>query len=63
MLGGQAIRLLAFDPLLPEEFCSGDERRKLTEAMLDYDEYGRRMWRKLAAAIDPPLSLVTEQAC
>lgn len=44
VLGGEAIRLLARDPLLPEEIACGDARRELTEVMLDYDRLGRTLW-------------------
>ncbi|HKP55222.1 MAG TPA: hypothetical protein VJV78_00800 [Polyangiales bacterium] len=45
LLGGEAIRVLATDPLLPDAIMSGDTRRELSEAMLRYDRIGRRIWR------------------
>jgi phenylacetic acid degradation operon negative regulatory protein len=45
-LGGQAIRLLAFDPVLPAPIVDESERRALVEAMRRYDRAGRRVWRK-----------------
>jgi phenylacetic acid degradation operon negative regulatory protein len=47
--GGEAIRVLATDPLLPDAIMAGDTRRELTETMLRYDRIGRRLWRGLAA--------------
>lgn len=44
LLGGRAIRLLATDPLLPDEILDGDERRQLTKAMKAYDRAGKRLW-------------------
>jgi len=46
LFGGNAIRTLALDPLLPEELMSGAARRELTALMLDYDLQGRRIWTK-----------------
>jgi len=44
LLGGEAIRQLALDPLLPEPIVPGAERRALVEAMLRYDRLGRACW-------------------
>ncbi len=44
LLGGRAIRLLATDPLLPDEILDGDERRRLTKAMKAYDRAGKKLW-------------------
>ena len=44
VLGGRAIKLIARDPLLPEEIRDGGARRALTDAMLAYDVAGRRAW-------------------
>jgi len=43
-LGGEGIRLLVLDPLLPEEIVPGAERRALLSAMRRYDAAGRRAW-------------------
>lgn len=48
--GGQAIRALALDPLLPDEIACGETRRRLTEAMLRYDVEGRLIWQRFARA-------------
>lgn len=60
LLGGGVLRLLAFDPLLPDEISSGDERREVVEAMLRYDRLGRRVWadymrERDVAKFDSPL--------
>ena len=47
--GGEAIRVLATDPLLPDAIMASETRRHLTETMLRYDRLGRRIWRGLAA--------------
>jgi phenylacetic acid degradation operon negative regulatory protein len=53
MLGGDAIRVLATDPLLPEQIMTGTERHALTRAMIEYDELGRAAWAQRLA--DAPL--------
>ena len=45
LLGGEAIRVLATDPLLPEQIMSGETRAALAEAMLRYDAVGHALWR------------------
>jgi len=44
-LGGNAIQVLALDPLLPDEVLPGNNRLKLWQLMLDYDRVGREIWR------------------
>jgi phenylacetic acid degradation operon negative regulatory protein len=53
LLGGEAIRVLATDPLLPEEIVPGAARRELTELMLRYDAAGHRLWRSFATRTAP----------
>jgi phenylacetic acid degradation operon negative regulatory protein len=43
-LGGDAIRQLVLDPLLPEPIVPARERRALVSAMRRYDALGRRIW-------------------
>ncbi len=43
-LGGEALRQLALDPLLPEPIVPAAERRALVAAMHRYDRLGRRAW-------------------
>ena len=43
-LGGEAIRQLVVDPLLPDAIAPANERRALLEAMRRYDLLGRRCW-------------------
>lgn len=45
LLGGQAIRLLVLDPLLPNEIVPTAERDELVHAMRAYDQVGRRCWK------------------
>ena len=44
-LGGEVIRLLTFDPRLPDEIAPGEARRDLVARMKDYDTLGRGAWR------------------
>ena len=43
-LGGEALRLLAHDPLLPEPIVDSRERDALVHAMRRYDALGRASW-------------------
>jgi phenylacetic acid degradation operon negative regulatory protein len=56
LLGGEAIRVLATDPLLPEQIMDGTTRAALTETMLRYDAVGHALWRDFA--LKPDLTLV-----
>ncbi len=44
MLGGEAIQLLAKDPLLPTEIQESAPRELLWRTMLRYDRIGREIW-------------------
>ena len=64
LLGNDAIRLLVFDPLLPEPLVDVSERRALAAAVRSHDQVGRTLWRRLSLARDnadhaaaPPHSL------
>ncbi|MCC7541662.1 MAG: hypothetical protein IT379_35920 [Deltaproteobacteria bacterium] len=46
MLGGEAIRQIVFDPLLPEPLVDAVERRAFVDAAVRYDAFGRRVWRR-----------------
>lgn len=54
LLGGEAIRSLVLDPLLPEEICPARERDALAAAMRRYDELGRSAWAEFLARFDVP---------
>jgi phenylacetic acid degradation operon negative regulatory protein len=43
-LGGEGIRQIVVDPLLPEEIVPGRDRRALVETMRRFDAAGRRAW-------------------
>ncbi len=43
-LGGEGIRQLVVDPLLPDAIAPANERRALLDAMCRYDLLGRRCW-------------------
>jgi len=47
LLGNDAIRLLVFDPLLPEPLIDGSERRAFAALVLRHEEAGRALWRRL----------------
>jgi hypothetical protein len=57
LLGGEAIRVLATDPLLPEQIMEGQTRAALTETMLRYDALGHALWRDFASKPDLTLPL------
>lgn len=61
VLGGRAIRQLAFDPLLPEPIVTPELRRGLVEEMARYDRAGRRVWQTFmqAQGAPAPESLMT----
>ncbi len=46
MVGGEAIRILATDPLLPEEIQDPAPRQQLTAATIAFDRLGRDVWAK-----------------
>jgi len=56
LFGGEAIRVLATDPLLPQQMLPSEPRTKLTATMLHYDEVGREIWKGFAS--EPTLALV-----
>ena len=45
--GGEAIRVLSRDPLLPDEIHSGAEREELVRTLRAYDALGRTCWSPL----------------
>ncbi len=45
VLGGEAVRSIVLDPLLPEPIVDVDARRALVEAMQRYDRIGRACWK------------------
>lgn len=54
LLGGQAIRQLVRDPLLPEEICPAGDRQALALALRRYDRLGRIAWAELLRKFDVP---------
>lgn len=54
LLGGQAIRHIVLDPLLPEPIVPAAERRALLECLRRYDQLGRACWRSFMQAHDAP---------
>lgn len=47
-LGGEAVRRIVLDPLLPEPIVDTDARRALVDEMRRYDRIGRECWRAWA---------------
>lgn len=45
LLGGEAIRRIVLDPLLPGAIVATDERDNLIRAMQAYDQVGRKCWK------------------
>lgn len=54
VLGGQAIRQLALDPLLPEPIVPSGERAALVDALREYDRLGRAHWRAFMTSHGAP---------
>ena len=44
LIGGEAIRRIVLDPLLPDAIVPTAERDALVRAMTAYDDIGRRCW-------------------
>ena len=58
-LGGEAVRQLALDPLLPAEIIDVTARRALVEEMRRYDGIGRDYWKQWAGdTVEPERSPV-----
>ena len=49
-LGGQAIRQIVLDPLLPEPIVPAAERAALVAALRRYDRMGRSCWAEFMRA-------------
>ena len=47
LMGGNAIRQLVFDPLLPDPLVDTAERSAFVDTVLRYDEAGHVIWRQL----------------
>ena len=47
-LGGEAVRRIVLDPLLPEPIVDTDARRALVDEMRRYDRIGRNCWKAWA---------------
>ena len=43
-LGGNAIKILALDPMLPEQLINTHLRQQLSQSMLKYEAMGRPLW-------------------
>lgn len=54
VLGGEAIRHMVFDPLLPEPLVPAEERRAVVAALRRYDRAGRRSWARFLARHGAP---------
>lgn len=57
-LGGEAVHILAKDPLIPAELIDTTERERLWQTMLAYDKLGRTIW---ATRLSEPESIPTPQ--
>jgi phenylacetic acid degradation operon negative regulatory protein len=54
IVGGEAIRALVMDPLLPEIFMPGRERNLMLQLMRAYDKVGRILWRQFNERFEDP---------
>jgi phenylacetic acid degradation operon negative regulatory protein len=50
LVGGRALRQLAFDPLLPEAIVAAAPRREFVDELRRYDRLGRAHWRSFMRA-------------
>lgn len=53
-LGGEAVRQIVLDPLLPEEIVDVEARHAMIEEMRIYDRIGREAWRQWAGTTVEP---------
>lgn len=49
-VGGEAVRQLVLDPLLPKEIIDSEARGAVVDAMRRYDRIGREAWKQWAGA-------------
>ncbi len=54
LVGGEVLRQVALDPLLPEEIVPARSREDLVAAMRHYDKLGRRCWAGFLERFDVP---------
>jgi len=54
LVGGRALRQLAFDPLLPEPIVEAAPRREFVDELRRYDRLGRAHWRTFMSAQGMP---------
>jgi phenylacetic acid degradation operon negative regulatory protein len=54
LVGGNAIRHLVLDPLLPDAICPTADRQLLIEALRRYDRLGRAAWAAFLRRFDVP---------
>ncbi len=47
LIGGNAIRQLVFDPLLPETFVDAKARHEFLQTLIRFDRLGQGIWRNL----------------
>ncbi len=47
LLGRAAIHQVVFDPMLPAPFIDVAEREKFIKSVVDFDEVGREIWKRL----------------
>jgi phenylacetic acid degradation operon negative regulatory protein len=55
LVGGRALRQLAFDPLLPEPIVPAGPRQALVDELRRYDRLGRTHWRSFMKAQGVPI--------
>ena len=54
LVGGEVLRQVALDPLLPDEIVPAADRAALVEDMRHYDEVGRACWAGFLEQFDVP---------
>ena len=63
VLGGEVLRTLAFDPLLPEPILPASAVDDLVREMRAYDRLGRDVWRRFLRRLDAPELLSPVRSC
>jgi phenylacetic acid degradation operon negative regulatory protein len=57
LAGGEAIRRIVFDPLLPEEMIDRPARRAFVDEAIAFDRRGQAIWAELLGLSDAPIDL------
>ncbi len=59
LIGNRAIRMVVFDPLLPDPLVDVSERRAFVDTVLRYDQAGHAIWQQFLAPLRAPDTDIT----